>query len=249
MKQSPLPIVPHSARPLVAFLFLLSLLFAAIGFSTLSGCDSPEKYDPIIEQQKEKQKTDEAVKMRYAAEIQQLEEAKAKLAVELAKARAEAEDTAVLENRIEQVDAATRMKQAAAEQVQIDMAARKFAIIELEKLKAAAGDTGLQIGQGVQTASRFLPPPWDALAGLIGGAIIAGFSERRRVKTKEAAISAIGSMSMAAEAGAFEWTPELSSALNDSQTEAAKKLVAQADLYYDNALKVIKAGKKPVQAE
>ena len=167
------------------------------------------------------------------------------MAAELAKAREEAKDTAAIEARLAQVEAEAKTKQAAAQQVQTDMAARQFAIAELEKLKAAAGDPALQIGQGVQTASRFLPPPWDALAGLLGGAIIAGFSERNRRKTKEAAISAIGSMSMAAEAGAFEWTDDLSAALNDSQTDAAKALVVEADFYYDDALKAIKAGKKP----
>ena len=225
---------------------ILTLAFAAIVLIcvSISGCDSPARYDPIIEQQKEKQKTDDAVRVRYAAEIQQLEEAKNLLAIELAKARAEAKDTAALEARLAQVEADTKLKQAADEKVKGEQAVREFVIAELEKQKAAAGDVLLQVGQGAQTVGSFIPAPWGELVGTIG-LVLAGLSETNRRKNKNAAIEAIGTMSTAIKAGHIVMNDDAARLLAKSQSPAAKEIVKQAQAEYSDAMTLAVPAKAP----
>ena len=230
----------------VSTFVILTLAFAAVVLFcvSISGCDSPARYDPIIEQQKEKQKTDDAVRVRYAAEIQQLEEAKNLLAIELAKARAEAKDTATLEARLAQVEADTKLKQSADEKVKGEQAVREFVIAELEKQKAAAGDVLLQVGQGAQTVSGFIPPPWGELVGTLG-LVLAGLSETNRRKTKGAAIEAIGTFSTAIASNLVPLSKEASAKLKAAQSDAANKLVKEAQYEYRDAMILAEPSKPP----
>lgn len=209
---------------LQAFWVIFAAIILMVAAISISGCESPAKFDEAIsETQKERQIFKEKIEA---------------VKVELAKPDV---DPALREKLLKGL-------------VFLEEGEKKAAVAEKvlveQKEKLISENPGEQIKGVSEVVGQTVGGPYGAIIGLIGsaiGGVVSGYYRSKYVSTKAAAISAIGSVSMAEAAGLITWDDKLSGALNDAQTDAAKALVIEADLYYDDTLKIVKAGKRPPQ--
>jgi chorismate mutase len=209
---------------LTPYLVVAAAVLLAVVVISLSGCESPAKFDEAITQtQKEREVFREKIAVVKA---------------ELAKPDVDPELREKLLKGLVLLEEGEK-KVAVAEKALVEQREKLISENPGEQIKGVSEVVGQTVGG-----------PYGAIVGLIGtaiGGIVSGYYRSKYTNTKAAAISAIGSVSMAEAAGLFQWDDKLSAALNDSQTDAAKALVAEADMYYDDTLKIVKAGKRPPQ--
>lgn len=229
----------HSLLYRFAVVLVITMWFLV--FLSLSGC-STEQLDRQIEEQKKALEINKVVVQRLEKEIIDTRSAKGELELELQQLRNEAKDTVLVEARLQEAESTLAKKSSILNEIERDKRAREIALEELARLREKAGDPLAQVGQGASDVGRLIPGiPGEIIGGI--GLLLTTVSELRRRATKNAATNALGTLSTAIAGGIIPLSDEAKALLHKTQSEAAKKLVREAQAYYGDAMTIAAAKK------